>query len=241
MVLPITTGKKGQGQRSCSSSRKGRHSRAGDSNERKAFEGLLERRIMMKKLMIILFSVISVGFMAPGPGMCQDMSTAEIIKELRAGLSAGYFCASNVGQNTPNDNFLLSNLLVELSAEPEDRPISFVAAFGGTVTPSIFDPPEETGPDLGIEYASLSAKPIENLSIETGLLQPNAGYEDTYTFNNMNLTIGALASQQPYNAFGARASSSINDLEIYAGMYKARLDKEEYCIDDNGNRHCSGV
>ena len=201
---------------------------------REQARGILARRIMMKKLMLILVSVIFVGFSAPRPGMSQDTSTVEIIKEVSGGLSAGYFYASNVGPSAANDNFVLSNLLVELLAEPKEKPISFVAAFGGTVTPSVFDPPEETAPDLGIEYASLCIEPIENLCIETGLLQPSAGYEDTYTFNNRNMTVGAVASQQPYNALGAGASYSIKDVEIYAATYKARLDKEEYCTEVNG-------
>jgi hypothetical protein len=66
-----------------------------------------------------------------------------------------------------------------------------------------------------------------------GLLQPNAGFENTYTFNNINVLLGAIASQQPYNAYGARLGYDINGFSLNAGYYKKRLDQDEY--NDNGS------
>jgi hypothetical protein len=147
--------------------------------------------------------------------------------EVTGGISAGYFYASNPGKDTSDDAFLLSNFLVEISSSNENLPVGFVGAFGETSTPSILDPPENNT-DFEIEYASLVLRPVDEVSLELGLLEPNAGFENTYTFNNKNVILGAVASQQPYNAYGARVGYEMNGLSLWGGYYKERLDEEEY-------------
>lgn len=153
---------------------------------------------------------------------------------ISGGISSGYLWASNAGEEAPGGKFLISNLLLNLSAEPKGLPISFEGAIGGTVTPSLFDAPGDAVPGLNIQYAGITVSPGENLNLEMGLLQPNAGYEDTYTYNNESITVGVLASQQPFNAFGVRATYTVAGLETYVGFYKDRLDEEEYCASLDG-------
>jgi hypothetical protein len=148
---------------------------------------------------------------------------------ITGGISAGFFYTSNAGQGTSDNEFLLSNLLIDISQKDKAAPIGFSAAVGETSTPSLLSTPENS--DLDIEYASLSLTPVAGLSVEVGLLQPNAGYENTYTFNNNNTFLGALASQQPYNAYGARLGYDLAGLHLSAGYYKNRLDSEEYATD----------
>jgi Putative beta-barrel porin-2, OmpL-like. bbp2 len=155
--------------------------------------------------------------------------------QLGGGISAGFFYASNPGKDGSDNEFLLSNFLVELSSKDSDLPVGFVGAFGETSTPSLLSHPENNT-DFDIEYASLTLEPMSDLSLEVGLLQPNAGFENTYTFNNINLLLGALASQQPYNAYGARLGYDIHGFCLNAGYYKRRLDQEEY----NDNRSTPG-
>ncbi len=121
---------------------------------------------------------------------------------------------------------------MEISSSDENLPIGFVAAFGETSTPSILGTPENNT-DFKIEYASLTLKPATNLNLELGLLQPNAGFENTYTFNNKNIILGAVASQQPYNAYGGRIAYDVNGLSLYGGYFKERLDDEEYNAPDS--------
>jgi hypothetical protein len=147
--------------------------------------------------------------------------------KLTGGISAGYFYASNPGEDASDDAFLLSNLLVEISSADETLPMGFIGAFGETSTPSILCTPENNA-DFKIEHASVTLKPITDLNLEMGLLQPNAGFENTYTFNNKNIILGAVASQQPYNAYGARIGYDRNGLFLWGGYYKDRLDEEEY-------------
>jgi len=192
----------------------------------------------MKKISILFRFVFILFFVIGTASVFADNSTPSdngplqsILSglELTGGISAGFFYASNPGNDTSDNEFLLSNFLVELSSADENFPLGFVGAFGETSTPSLFDTPE-TNNDFKIEYASLTFNPNTDTSLEVGLLQPNAGYENTYTFNNINVILGALASQQPYNAYGARLGYDVNSISLWAGYYKKRLDEEEYEI-----------
>ncbi len=202
------------------------------------------KKEIIKIMFVILFYVIVVDVVsasAGGPTTGDNMdvkqqntdskegplqSTLTGI-EVTGGISAGYFYVSNPGKDTSDDAFLLSNFLVEISSSDENLPVGFVGAFGETSTPSILGTPENNT-DFKIEYASLTLRPVHDISLELGLLQPNAGFENTYTFNNKNVILGAVASQQPYNAYGARMAYETNSLSLWGGYYKERLDDEEY-------------
>ena len=154
---------------------------------------------------------------------------------LNLGASTGYFYATNSGKNISKDKFIISNFMIGLDYAPTDLPVSFSGAYGGTATPSLLDSPADadTQPTFDIEYADFTITPFAGFSLELGLLAPNAGYEDTYTYNNKNITVGVLASQQPYNAYGTRVNYSINGLfDVYAGFYEDRKDAGEYAIDN---------
>ncbi len=146
---------------------------------------------------------------------------------LSGGISGGSFYTSNPGEDTPDSEFLLSNLLVEFSFEDEALPIEFMAAFGQTSTPSVIDAPENNK-TLDIEYAGILLNPVDGLTLEVGLLGPNSGFEDTYTYANRNILLGAVASQQPYNAYGVKSGYETGGFSFWGGYYRDRLDKEEY-------------
>ena len=186
---------------------------------------------------IIIFGIVSLLSSNTGAAFASsDDSTTADNKTLQAalsaikvtgGISAGYFYASNPGKETSESEFLLSNFLVEVSSADETLPVSFVGAFGETSTPSLLDEPEKNK-NFDIEYASLTLKQVTNFSLEMGLLKPNSGFENTYTFNNKNVILGAIASQQPYNAYGARIGYDVNGISLWGGYYKGMLDEEEY-------------
>jgi hypothetical protein len=185
-------------------------------------------------IVLLLFFIISTG-----SAFADDSNPADnkaLHSELSAikvtgGISAGYFYASNPGEEASESEFLLSNFLVEISSADETLPIGFVGAFGQTSTPSLLGTPEKNE-DFDIEHAALTLKLLSNMNLEMGLLQPNSGFECTYTFNNKNIILGAVASQQPYNAYGARASYDVSGLSFWSGYYKGRLDEEEYTSPD---------
>jgi hypothetical protein len=158
----------------------------------------------------------------------QFLQSAISALEITGGISAGYFSASNTGDVSGNE-FLLSNFLVELSPKDKTLPVGFVAAFGETSTPSLLDAPENNYM-FEIQYGSVILRPITGISLEAGLLQPNAGYESSYTYNNKNITHGAVASQQPYNAYGARLGYDFRGLHLCGGYYTQRLNDQEYVV-----------
>lgn len=162
-----------------------------------------------------------------------DTTVLSMLSGIRVGggISAGWFYAENPGKDQSDNEFLLSNFLVEFSSRDTNLPVVFAGAFGETSTPSLLSTPENNT-DVDIEYASLTVKPAAEAGLEVGLLQPNAGFESTYTFNNNNIVLGAVASQQPYNAYGARLGYDVIGLHVCAGYYKKRLDADEY--DENG-------
>ena len=148
---------------------------------------------------------------------------------IAGGVSAGEFYTSNPGLNTSGNEVLLSNFLFELSSGDNGLPIGFEAAVGETTTPSLLSTPDTTS-TLRLEYASLSLNALADTSIEVGLLKPDAGFEDTYTYNNANVVLGVLASQQPYNAYGVKLKYAVNDINLSAAYYGKRLDESEYAV-----------
>jgi hypothetical protein len=152
--------------------------------------------------------------------------------DVTGGISAGWFYTSHTGEDSSDNEWLLSNLLIEISQKDKTLPVGFAAAIGETSTPALLSTSENTN-DIHIEYASLTLTPIDGLTAEVGLLQPNAGYENTYTFNNSNTFLGAVASQQPYNAYGGRFGYDIKGIYIYGGYYRNRLDDGEYVAYDS--------
>jgi hypothetical protein len=183
------------------------------------------------KLKVIAAAGVIALLMALGMGSVQadDLGVESVLSKVNVmgGISGGYFYTSNPGEDLSGSEFLLSNLLVEISSADEAFPIGFSAAFGQTATPSVLDAPEETG-SLGIEYASVSLSPLKSLNLEVGLIGPNSGYEATYTYENMNILLGTVASQQPYNAYGVKVSYDVNGISFWGGYYRDRLDDEEY-------------
>jgi hypothetical protein len=190
----------------------------------------LKKNIILSGILSISLAISGSSFAAAdesAPAESKTIQSALSAIKVGGGISAGYFYASNPGVDTSDDAFLLSNFLVEVSSADEELPVGFTGAFGETSTPSLLGTPEKNE-DFDIEYAALTLKQIHNLNLEIGLLQPNSGFENTYTFNNKNVILGAIASQQPYNAYGARIGYDVSGISLWGGYYKGRLDEEEY-------------
>ena len=94
------------------------------------------------------------------------------------GISTGYFYASNPGEDTQMMHSSSQTFLLRYLPLDEDLPVGFTGAFGETSTPSILGTPENNT-EFKIEYAALTIKPVKALGLEMGLLQPNAGFENT--------------------------------------------------------------
>lgn len=176
--------------------------------------------------------VTSPAFKDHGSGFEKTLSSVMAGLEVSGGISAGWFFTSRPGAGFCSSGWLLSNLLVEISPKDKTAPLIFTAAFGETSTPSLIGSPENTN-ELHIEYAFLTVTPVAGLTAEVGLLEPIAGCENTYTFRNKNAFLGAVASQQPYNAYGGRIGYASKKTSLHAGYYQDRLDREEYRTGDS--------
>ncbi len=199
----------------------------------------MKRSLMRLMGGLLLLAALVFPFAAwaeQSEGSLIKTTVANLEAKLSGGVSGGYFYTNNAGAGhgkNRESKFVLTNALFDLSLESKDYPVSLDVGLGGVATPSLLDNPDDSAPGWRVEYADFSISPIKNLTLETGLLQPVAGYEDTYTFNNKNITVGVLASQQPYNAYGARATYSLKgyggpNLDAYFGYYRNRLDDTEY-------------
>ncbi len=159
------------------------------------------------------------------------LSMPGVLKNLKfsGGISAGDFYLTNAPQDSSSNDVLLSNFLIEIATKNEKLPVQFSGAFGETSTPTLLDAPENNR-NFDIEYASLLVRPVTHISLEVGLLQPCSGYEDTYTYNNPNIVLGVVASQQPYNAYGGRMTYTLRSVDLCLAYYTSRLDREEYSV-----------
>jgi hypothetical protein len=151
--------------------------------------------------------------------------------DVAGGISAGEFSLANSGPGAADNTFLLSNVLLEVSNEKQNLPVGFTIAAGETSTPSLLGAPENAN-DLDVEYAYLTLRPRAGTAIEAGLLQPDSGYESTYTYANPNIILGAVASQQPYNAYGARIRQEFGPFSLSVAYFGERLDDTEYAVGD---------
>ena len=154
--------------------------------------------------------------------------------EFSGGVSAGWFYASHPGPDTSDNEALVSNFLLGVATTDKGALVGFDLGVGQTSTPSVLSTPEQNR-DYRVEYAALLVHPIPDGELAVGLLKPIAGYEDTYTYNNRNVVHGIVASQQPYNAYGARVKYSVAGVELNAGYYSKRLAEDEYEVDLYGD------
>ncbi len=135
---------------------------------------------------------------------------------LSGGASAGYFYGSTQG-STNTDNFVVSDFMLEF-ASPEAKPggVSFFAGFGNLAQVTYLNANGD-GADSSstLRYASLTYVPVENLSVEAGLLATNVGAELASSYSNGNIVLGAVWNAQPVFYPGARVSYSMGDMTIY--------------------------
>jgi hypothetical protein len=145
------------------------------------------------------------------------------------GLSAGWCYASGQGPGGTTHQPALTNLLVTLASAETKAPLRFELGLGAVSAPSLTANLGHHA-DLGAEYAVVAWRLHRNIGVAAGLLQPSSGYEDTYTFNNVNVATGLIASQQPYNAYGGAAQWERGPLRALVAVYGDRLAAEEYAV-----------
>jgi hypothetical protein len=192
---------------------------------------MLNKNVLCRFILCTALLLPSMAWGADSP-TTEDNSMQSLLSGLQftGGISTGTFYTSHPGEGKSDNEWMVSNLLLDVSSKDKSSPVGFTAAVGETSTPTILDSPGTTN-SIDVEYASVDLRPVQGLTIAVGLLQPNAGYESSYTYNNKNAFLGAVASQQPYNAYGAQIGYEYREIRIMAGYYKDRLSNDEYVED----------
>ena len=164
----------------------------------------------MKKVL----GLAAAGLLAAGAAQAGTLTVANSDIEMTGGVTAGYFYATNIG-NTNNDYFRVPNFAIDLT-DKVNSTIGFTASFGRTIQATILDP-NATNSDFGVEYAWVSIRPLEGLTVDAGLLTTNIGYELYHTYDNKNYIFGLVWNAQPVTYPGARVTYSVMDgIDVYA-------------------------
>ncbi len=139
---------------------------------------------------------------------------------LSGGFGAGYYNTTNTGSSN-NDNFQVTDFMLELSAEPSDG-VGFTAGFGTMAAITVTDGGVGNVPYLyGFQYGWATVAPMEGVSIEAGMLATNIGYEVAYSLANPHATIAGIWAAQPVYYPGARVNYAMGDLGLYAEINQA--------------------
>ncbi|WP_029521813.1 outer membrane beta-barrel protein [Persephonella sp. KM09-Lau-8] len=159
--------------------------------------------------------LVAAGLLAAGAAQAGTLTVANSDIEMTGGVTAGYFYATNIG-NTNNDYFRVPNFAIDLTSKVNSV-IGFTASFGRTEQATILDPKAGDNAEFGVDYAWVSIRPLEGLTVDAGLLTTNIGYELYHTYDNKNYIFGLVWNAQPVTYPGARVTYSVMDgIDVYA-------------------------
>ncbi len=144
--------------------------------------------------------------------------------DLSGGITAGYFYSNNTGSSN-HDDFKVSNLIISLSSQPKNGGLGFTAAFGTILLPTLYDGGLTDNKAIlnkgfGVLFGYATYAPVENLTLDAGLLTTNIGYEIATSFANPNITYGSVFYAQPFIYPGARITYTYKDFKFYAEVSK---------------------
>ncbi|WP_029519890.1 outer membrane beta-barrel protein [Persephonella sp. IF05-L8] len=160
-------------------------------------------------------SLVAAGLLAAGAAQAGTLTVANSDIEMTGGVTAGYFYATNIG-NKNNDYFVVPNFAIDLTSKVNSI-IGFTASFGRVEQATLLCPKAGEDATFGVDYAWVSIRPIEGLTIDAGKLTTNIGYELYHTYDNKNYIFGLVWNAQPVTYPGARATYSVMDgIDVYA-------------------------
>ncbi|MCX7738232.1 MAG: porin [Hydrogenothermaceae bacterium] len=159
---------------------------------------------------------------------------------LNRAITTGYFYSNNTGSSN-RDDFKVSNFLLGIGSDAKDGGIGFSTAIGTVLIPTVYDGGLTANKAIlsksfGVIYGYLTYKPISNMSLDTGLLPTNIGYELATSFTNPNITYGSVWSAQPFIYPGARFTYQIGDVKFYG-----EVSKDKGIVDGNHSLPTTGA
>lgn len=163
---------------------------------------------------------LAVAGLLTSSAMAGTLTVAHSDLELTGALTAGFFMVDKTNnQNDPGakDYFKVTAIDIELLSKVNDT-IGFVADLGQTEQSDLLDPDpsQPTATDFGVDYAYVSIRPLDNLTIDAGVLPTNIGYELYHTYENKNIFFGMVWYGQPVTYAGARITyEAMDNLSLY--------------------------
>ncbi len=168
---------------------------------------------MIKRTLFVACSFALIS----APLFAGSVKSANLDITLSGGASAGYFFSNNTGSSN-EDNFIVSDFIIELgSDEPKTGGVGFFGGYGNFAQVTLLDGNGDgADTDSTLRYAWMSWAPVENVTVEAGLLASNVGFEVANSYDNGNISLGALWNAQPAYYPGARVSYDMGDMSVYA-------------------------
>jgi predicted transport protein len=175
---------------------------------------------IMKK---ILGSLTLAGLLTVGIANAGTITTANADIEVSGALTAGYVATNNdvdptTGLDNPTkDAFHITAADIDLKSKVNNT-LGFFIDLGTTYQASVISNGlNNENRNFEIEIAYVSIRPIDNLTIDAGLLATNIGYELYHPYENGNILFGMVWNAQPVTYTGVRATfEAMPNLSVYA-------------------------
>jgi len=162
--------------------------------------------------------LIACGFaLSSAPSFAGSVKSANLDITLSGGASAGYFFSNNTGSGN-EDNFIVSDFIIELgSEEPKTGGVGFFGGYGNLAQVTLLSGSGEgADADSTLRYAWMSWVPVDNVTVEAGVLATKVGFEVANSYSNGHISLGTLWNAQPAYYPGARVSYDMGDISVYA-------------------------
>ena len=162
--------------------------------------------------------------------------------ELSGALTAGFFAVDKSNNNGAQDTFKITAVDITLTDKVNDT-IGFVADLGKTEQDTLLTADiTQNNQNFGVDYAYVSIRPLDNLTIDAGVITTNIGYELYHTYENNNILFGMVWNAQPVTYPGARITfEAAENLSLYfeynqdSGSYGAINYTEAFATGIIGN------
>jgi len=162
--------------------------------------------------------LVACGFaLSSTPLFAGSVKSANLDITLSGGASAGYFFSNNTGSGN-EDNFVVSDFIIELGSDsPKTGEVGFFGGYGNLAQVTVLNASGEgADADSTLRYAWLSWVPVDNVTVEAGVLATKVGFEVANSYSNGNISLGSLWNAQPAYYPGARVSYDMGDISVYA-------------------------
>lgn len=169
----------------------------------------------------LLAMAIAGVFAAPLAGQAGTVTTLTLPDITLSGGITGAYLNTSEGPS-PQDAFVVNDALIDLKADAKDG-VGFDLGIGSLSSSTLASRGElndASTNSVAVQYGFVTLKPMDGLSLDVGKLITNIGYEVVPSYANANILHGLVFNRQPAYYNGARATYSVNGINVYAEANK---------------------